>query len=92
MTLFGATNATGTYTSPLLTLPLHDGLHGATIFHHVVAFDANANAAGVVTTDGLGRQLVAPYRAPAIGVVAVNGHIGQVGTIAANTGLIVRFD
>jgi hypothetical protein len=88
----GPTSAAGVFASPLFSLPLHDGLHGATLFHHVWALDRDANAAGLVTSSGIARQLVAPFGPLPVGLVGVRGSLGAAGTANANMGVVVRFD
>lgn len=91
VTLVGTTDAQGTYFSPQVTLPLHAGLHGATIFHHVWALDGEANSIGIVTSSGMGRQIVAPYATPAVSLVGVRGALAASGVVNTGGGLVTRF-
>ncbi|MEZ5966768.1 MAG: hypothetical protein R3F56_23215 [Planctomycetota bacterium] len=91
LTLFGRTSAIGTFSTPSLTIELRPELHGATLFHHVWALDPQANGFGLVTTDGMGRQLIAPYATPAVSLVGVRGSLATTGSVNTGGGLVTRF-
>jgi hypothetical protein len=90
-TFAGQSNVTGFYSTPLIALPLLAEYHGITFFHHVWAFDAAANAFGVVSSNGLARQVVAPYAQPPVSRVIDPGSHATTGSVELGVGLITRF-
>lgn len=90
-TFAGSTNASGLYSSPLISLPLDPAHHGVTLHHHVLCFDAAANPFGLVSSNAMARQIVAPYPTPAVSLVGVRGSLGAVGIVNTGGGLITQF-
>ena len=90
-TFAGQSDASGSFGTSLITLPLLAEYHGMTFFHHVLAFDAPANAFGVVTSSGMARQVVAPYARPPVSrVIDLSSHAAT-GSVELGVGLITRF-
>ena len=90
-TFAGSTNATGVYSSPLVALPLDPAHHGVTLHHHVLCFDAAANPFGLVSSNAMARQIVAPYPTSAVSLVGVRGSLGAVGIVNTGGGLVTQF-
>jgi hypothetical protein len=86
-----ATDATGKMTTSLGG-PVNTGNHGGSIYAQVVALDAAANNMGLVTSNLVEHQVVAPFAAVPVGQVAVTGSHAATGTASARRGAIVRFD
>lgn len=81
----------GTFVAGPLTVPITPLLHGGTIYHQVLGFDAGANSLGVVTSASAGRQLIAPWGPAAIGRVSTSGTVGNTGQTQGNSGLVTCF-
>jgi hypothetical protein len=77
-----------TFRVPVPLRPEWNGLH---VYGQVVALDAGANALGVVLTNGLDHQLVAPYGAPPGGRVYQSGSLAATGTTGPSQTLVVQF-
>ncbi|MGE0144215.1 MAG: hypothetical protein AB7I19_16480 [Planctomycetota bacterium] len=90
-TFAGQSGTTGFYATPLIALPLLPEYHGMTFFHHVWAFDAAANAFGVVSSNGMARQVVAPYARPPVSRVIDPSSHATTGSVELGVGLITRF-
>lgn len=90
-TIAGNSNAAGIFFPSELSLPLAPSHHGLAFFHHVVAFDAAANPFGVVTSNGMARQLIAPAPSPGISRVAVLGSHQTTGIVNVGSGLVTRY-
>lgn len=76
------TTASGTL-SQVVGGTVHPGQHGASVFSQIVALDAAANATGVVTSNLLEQQVVAPFGAVPVGRVTPSGATAQSGAIVA---------
>lgn len=91
-TIAGNSNASGIFFPPEMNLPLTPSHHGLAFFHHVVAFDAAANPFGVVTSNGMARQLIAPSPNPGVSRVAFLGSHQATGIVNVGSGLVTRYD
>ncbi|MFO1052317.1 MAG: hypothetical protein U1F36_08900 [Planctomycetota bacterium] len=90
-TFAGQSGATGFFSTPLMALPLLAEYHGVTFYHHVWAFDAAANAFGVVSSNGMARQIVAPYAQQPVSRVIEPTSQAATGSIQIGVGLVTRF-
>ena len=86
-----ATDATGKATTSLGGT-VNAGMNGASLYAQAVALDQAANNIGLVTSNLLEHQIVAPFAAVPVGQVAVSGSHAATGTATARRGAIVRFD
>jgi hypothetical protein len=71
---------------------VHPGMHGASLFAQAIAIDLAANSVGLVLSNLVEHQVVAPFPAPPVGQVTVASSHNAVGTATARRGAIVRFD
>jgi len=72
-------------------VPLRPWYHGAKVYGQVAAIDLSANALGVVITNGINHQVVAPYGAQPVGRVYRSGSLAATGTAGNGQGLVVQF-
>lgn len=75
-----------------LGLSASASLNGASLFGQVYALDPTANPWGVVTSNGVQHQIIAPYSAIPIGTVYSDASVGPTGTVLANQGYVMKFD
>lgn len=85
--LLNVIGAGGTF----VDLAVNPSMHGATLFHQVVAVDPPANPMGIVTSSALGRQIVAPYAPVNVGRVEKIGSTGPSGIATPNAAVVVQF-
>ena len=83
------TTATGASTTPV-PVPATPDLNGLRTFAQIWAFDAAANPLGVVTSNAVNHNFVAPYPTIPVARIYLPGNLGAVGTAAAHIGLITR--
>lgn len=91
ITIPALTTATG-------TLTLHVGftatpvLNGVSLFGQVLTLDAAANPWGMVTSNGVQHEILAPYGAIPIGTVNSDNTIGPTGVPLPNQGYVMKFE
>jgi hypothetical protein len=91
-TIFGSFGGGGVFATPSIAIPVGPELHGLAIFHQVLEVDFAANPLGLVSSGGIGRALVAPHSAPAVGMVGSTGSAtATTGLANGNRGTIVQF-
>lgn len=72
-------------------MPVSAGNHGAVFYDQAFGVDLAANGLGVVVSDVMMRQLVAPFAAPDVGRVQTIGTSGPIGSVFVGTGTVTRF-
>ncbi|MBK8979541.1 MAG: hypothetical protein IPM29_26875 [Planctomycetes bacterium] len=90
-TIPGASNAAGDFFTRVIAINLDSSQHGVTLFHHVVAVDAGANLLGIVSSNGLARQIVAPFVRPSVAQITRLGDHSASGTASPGTGVVTLF-
>ena len=71
-------------------VPLRPSFHGVRVYGQAVAIDAAANALGVVTSNGINHQVVAPYGAQPGGRVYRSGSLAATGTVGRGQTFVVQ--
>jgi hypothetical protein len=66
-------------------------MRGLDVFGQVLAFDAQANPLGLVSSNGVDHHVVAPHGVPPGGRVYRSGSLASTGTAGPNQTLVVRF-
>lgn len=90
LSIGGTLSSTGAITFRV-DVPLRPFLGGVNLFGQAFAVDLAANSLGLVSSNGIDHQIVAPYTAPPGGRVYASGSLGATGTVGANQTLVVQF-
>lgn len=91
LTSLGATLSSAGAVTFRVDVPLLPFLGGLNLFGQAFAVDAAANSFGLVGSNGIDHQIVAPYTLPPGGRVYASGSLGATGTLGASQTLVVQF-
>jgi hypothetical protein len=76
----------------VLNVPATPDLHGGNALVQLLAFDAAANPAGVVTSNGASHGWTAPFASVPMSRNFLSGSLGTSGTVATRNGLVTKFN
>jgi hypothetical protein len=85
------TTATGGSTTTF-PVPATPDLNGMRTFAQIWAFDPAANPLGMVTSNGVNHNFVAPYPRVPLARIYASGSLGPIGGTASHYGLITAFN
>lgn len=91
ITIQGLTNAQGQLTANL-GAGVNTGNNGNVIYAQSVALDAQANAFGLVTSNMVQHQVIAPWTAIPISNVYATSSVGATGTAQKNHAYVIQLD
>jgi hypothetical protein len=90
-TVAGIADSAGTIRTTI-PIPATLDLNGARAFEQVISFDPAANPVGLVASNGVVHNFVAPHGPAPVTRVFLNGSLGANGSVGRNYGLVTRFD